>query len=187
MNAASSPSLSTLGASRPLQMRLFLTICSLFVFLTVVGQTKVVNRQNVNPYGKESELRLQKEVDSSYLATTYRIDAGFEGQTLTINNNGTFKEASYSCDGKVPTDSGTWKFHQGALILDNSKTKYTYDFVSFRDILFLVDRKARQKFIKEFQRAIKEVREDKEQEKDVRFSASVIRSMNILYYHKWLD
>lgn len=142
--------------------------------------------QKTNPYNKISELRLVEKIDSANLVTTYTVDAGFEGQSLKLKADGTFKETSYNCDGQEPMSSGTWKFDQGKLTLNADKGNYDYEFVAFREILFLVAPKGRSRFIKEFRRAFKEVSEDKEIDTQIRFSASVLRSMYVLYYHKWL-
>jgi hypothetical protein len=55
-------------------MKLFYTIFSLLVCLTLFGQAKPTQIQN--PYRKAPELHLVNPVDSSYLVATYKVDAG---------------------------------------------------------------------------------------------------------------
>jgi hypothetical protein len=83
--------------------------------------------------------------------------------------------------------AGTWKFEQGRLKLSTDSTMYEYELVAFRDILFLVAPQGRARFIKEFRRAFKEVSEDRGINSQNLFTASVLSSMNGLYYHKQLD
>lgn len=166
--------------------QLVLQVILFFCFyLQSVGQTEQINKKKTNPYAKVPELQLLKDTDNVRVISIYQLTAGFEGQTLDIRPDCSFSETFYNCDIFKPTNTGIWTFNQGRLLLTTGKTSYYYELVVFRDILFLVSPAARKVFIKEFRTALKWVKQDKQRDPKIRFSADVLHMMRLLCYHRW--
>jgi hypothetical protein len=89
---------------------------------------------NANYKGIEG-LFLISSLDSSLIITTFKCGRGFEGVVLEIKLEDKFKESIFSCDGREPIDSGTWKIFDNKLLIG----KLSYELFRFGSLYYLIE------------------------------------------------